>query len=168
MGTPRKRERKIPDVFFRSATPIKGIYVGRRTRVEIDLIRVTTATVGRAVAWLQGEGGELSPLGRLEGRGVEWYDVATLVDENIQRDGLPAVEVNNVGIARQVDDQRWVYRLVMLAIVVVYFVGTVLQTISNELAGQVVAQRCRIARLVVSAVVGDVIPQLKHERIVRG
>ena len=138
----------------------------RLSRVVVHFVFKPVARVGREVGICECPRRHLSPLRRQEGRGFSRDGVATLVDEQVERQRLPAVHVHHRLVAGQVDDEGRIDRSVGGVGVAVLFVRSVLKPKYDRLLRQVVAQGTAISSAVVGAGEGDVVPECGHVHVV--
>ena len=144
---------------------IVGVH-GRRPRVMVDLVIKSFSRVSRQIIRVECPRRHLTPLWGKEGGRFAGNRIATLVDEQVQSEGLPAVEVADGGISREVHNQRLIDRFVRLVGEVVGFVGPVLHSEGDDLRGEVVAQGPAIAVAVIGVGEIDVVPKGGHVEVV--
>ena len=131
---------------------------GRRARIVVEPVVEVVAPVHRPVLRAQREWHHDAPL-RTEELGIFGYGVTRLVDEGLEFERLPPVQIHDVRIAWQVGFQRWIDRFVAHVRVVVRFVGAVGVTEVDVALPDTVAER---GGLVVTA---RVVSECAHERI---
>ena len=139
---------------------------GRLSRVVVDQVVEAVAGVGVEVFVAERPRRHLAPFWRQEWRGFSGDHVAALVDEQVQREGLPPVQVFHGFVAVQIDNQGGVHRLVHGVGVPVRFVGAILKAKRNQLRCKVVAERTPIAARVVRACEARVVAQDAHVDVV--
>ena len=110
--------------------------------------RATVAIQKFQVGRIQGERYNFPPLRANEFRNLRAY-VSALVNEQRQLDGLPAVGVDDVRVARHFGLDVWVDGFIAIGGIPLGFIGTVLHTESDDLFGDVVAEGGRTVVLVV-------------------
>ena len=152
-------------VNLRGSRAVHGVQ-GRLSRIVVDLVIEAVAGVGVEVFVAEGPRRHLAPFRRQEWWGFSWDDVAALVDEQIQREGLPPVQIFHGFVAVQIDNQGGIHRFVHRVGVPVGFVGPVLKAKCNQLFREVVAKRPAVAARVVRACEVRVVAQDAHVDVV--
>ena len=137
----------------------------RRPGVVVHVVVVVLALVQGEVVLPQGEGDHSAPFGAEEGDRVAGLGPARLVDKFLQAEGLPEIGVDDIGITRLVRSHGWIDGGVEQIVVAKLFVGAVLKAEFDELLGDIIAQRRRLAAPVVGAGEIGIVAQRVHEPV---
>ncbi|MGB2228904.1 MAG: NAD-glutamate dehydrogenase domain-containing protein, partial [Flavobacteriales bacterium] len=124
---------------LRGPRAVHGVQ-GRLSRVVVDQVVEAVAGVGIEAFVAERPRRHLAPFWRQEWRGFSGDHVAALVDEQVQREGLPPVQVFHGFVAIQIDNQGGVHRLVHGVGVPVRFVGAILKAKRNQLRCKVIGE----------------------------
>jgi hypothetical protein len=112
-----------------------------RARVVADGVGEPVARVRGEVLVAEREARDDAPLGAEELERAQRDRVAGLVDEELDGERLPAVDVDDVGVAREVGEERGVDRGVPEVAVVALLVGVVAGAERDDRVGDAVAER---------------------------
>ncbi len=126
-----------------------AVVVGRVARIMVNGVVEPVARVVDDVAVAEREPVEDAPLGAQELERAQRDRVARLIDEELDRERLPAVRIGDIGVAREIGEERLVDGRVHQVAVVVDLVRPVAEPVGDDRPRDAVAdRRGRIAHLV--------------------
>ena len=166
MGGPDGYQQEIPLVGVRGASAVYFVNMRRLAGVVIDPVLVAPTGIDGQFFRLERKGRDLAPFRAEEFRGAQGDHIAALIDEHIEGQGLPAVGVQQVGVAGGDGRQRRVGGNVVLIGITVLLVGAILKAEIDQVLGDVVAQRRRRSAGIIRGGKEGVVAQL-DEKIVK-
>ena len=140
VGRPNRDQRVGPAVVVRQ----RAVDGRRHARIVVNPVVEVVAPIDRPVRLGERERHDDAPL-RAQELGIVGHGIAGLVDECLEAKRLPAVQVNDVGIARQVGFEGRIDGFVAYVGVVVRLVGAIGETEVHVALSDAVAEHRDIA-----------------------